>query len=171
MKLKEYIDKAKTFAIYDKDKEIDYITLGLIEETGEVCGVYKKVIRDNNSDWDDNRKNKLLYELGDVLWYTAMFINHYKLDIDSIENYEFEDMNIIRHFFALPYAASQISLWLINDDESHTIATSSLKVIFANTRTIAEEFGFTIEEVMDSNIAKLSKRKKENKIHGEGSDR
>ena len=47
--------------------------LGLISETGEVAGVFNRLIR---GDFDaDTAASKLHYELGDVLWNVAAICN------------------------------------------------------------------------------------------------
>ena len=38
---------------------------------GEVLGVYKKIIRDNNSIMDEEKKYKIIDELSDVAYYLA----------------------------------------------------------------------------------------------------
>lgn len=48
-----------------------YTSLGLAGEAGELCDKVKKVIRDSNMQLTDERREALVYELGDVLWYVA----------------------------------------------------------------------------------------------------
>lgn len=63
-------------AIYDKDKELEYLSLGLGSEVGEVLGKVKKVIRDNNGILDEERRKLIIDELGDVLWYISQLLNY-----------------------------------------------------------------------------------------------
>lgn len=58
-------------AIYPKEKALEYLSLGLVSEAGEVAGKVKKVIRDNNSILTDEMKSALMAEIGDVMWYIA----------------------------------------------------------------------------------------------------
>jgi NTP pyrophosphatase (non-canonical NTP hydrolase) len=69
----------KTFAEYSKesrktmhtdfDMTLSYLALGLTEESGEVSGQMKRVFRDDKGVVSEKRKDLLLKELGDVLWY------------------------------------------------------------------------------------------------------
>lgn len=53
--------------------ELSYLALGLAGETGEAVDVIKKMVRSERIDPD--RINKLIDELGDVLWYWIRLVN------------------------------------------------------------------------------------------------
>ena len=63
--LNEYQEMAMETAIYPQP--IIYPTLGLTGEAGEVSDKVKKVIRDNNSVFTEDRKKEIAKEVGDVL--------------------------------------------------------------------------------------------------------
>ena len=69
--LNEYQLRALETAQYPADKKIIYPTLGLSGEAGEVADKVKKVIRDNNEQFDSERKQAIAMEVSDVLWYVA----------------------------------------------------------------------------------------------------
>lgn len=71
MTLVEYQEKALSTRIYPQDMKIVYPALGLSGECGEVCDKIKKVFRDNNGEFTEEKKQEILKELGDVLWYMA----------------------------------------------------------------------------------------------------
>lgn len=48
-----------------------YPALGLAEEAGEVAGKFAKAVRDNAGVIDEKRKQEIVKELGDVLWFVA----------------------------------------------------------------------------------------------------
>lgn len=48
-----------------------YPALGLAEEAGEVAGKYAKAVRDCNGIIDDERRDAIVKELGDVCWFVA----------------------------------------------------------------------------------------------------
>jgi len=50
---------------------LSYPCLGLAEESGEVCGKIKKIIRDDGGILTEEKKQAIIKELGDVLWYVA----------------------------------------------------------------------------------------------------
>lgn len=72
MKLNAYQSDARYFAVYpDKGNNIVYPTLGLAGEAGEFSNQVKKVLRDDGGSLRTERWDKLVDELGDVLWYAA----------------------------------------------------------------------------------------------------
>lgn len=71
MELNEYQKAALTTAVYPEDKRIIYPALGMCGEAGEVADKVKKVIRDNDQQFDEEKKLAIAYEVGDVLWYCA----------------------------------------------------------------------------------------------------
>lgn len=71
MTLNEYQQQAIKTATYGSGHSIIYPTLGLAGEAGEVADKVKKVIRDNNGEFNQEHKLAIAKELGDVLWYIA----------------------------------------------------------------------------------------------------
>ena len=63
--------KTHETAIYPKDRDLEYLGLGLVSEAGEVAGKIKKILRDNGGKVSESARLELKAELGDVLWYTA----------------------------------------------------------------------------------------------------
>ena len=59
-------------AVYPKiGEKFVYPTLGLLGEAGEVSEKIKKVFRDEGGKLTEERKEEIVKELGDVLWYMA----------------------------------------------------------------------------------------------------
>ena len=77
-----YQAKAKETAIFPKDKALEYLTLGLVGESGEIANKIKKIIRDKipSANW----KTDLPNEIGDDLWYCAMLADYLDADLGSI---------------------------------------------------------------------------------------
>lgn len=81
MNINEYQLAAHGFADYtmpfvskgDVATRVDYVypVMGLTEEAGEVAGKFAKAIRDNDGVIDDERKEAIIKELGDVCWFVA----------------------------------------------------------------------------------------------------
>lgn len=69
--INEYQQAANKTAIYPSKHAIIYPALGLTGEAGEVSDKIKKVLRDNNGVFTDEKKLEIAKELGDVLWYVS----------------------------------------------------------------------------------------------------
>jgi len=72
MDFKEYDDAAEVTAVYpDQGNNPIYPTLGLVGEAGEIAEKVKKMIRDDAGVLTEQRRQMLIKELGDVLWYLS----------------------------------------------------------------------------------------------------
>lgn len=83
----EFQRGAAETAIYPNRGEllgITYTALGLNGEAGEVGEVVKKTLRDHNGVFDDERKQRLAKEMGDVLWYLAETATQVGLSLGDI---------------------------------------------------------------------------------------
>ncbi|MCM1235138.1 MAG: nucleoside triphosphate pyrophosphohydrolase family protein [Ruminococcus flavefaciens] len=84
MTLNDYQKEALKTAVYPEDKRIIYPALGMCGEAGEVADKVKKVIRDNNQCFDDERKEAIALEIGDVLWYCATLARDLDFSLEAI---------------------------------------------------------------------------------------
>lgn len=84
MTLNDYQKEALKTAVYPEDKRIIYPALGMCGEAGEVADKVKKVIRDNNQCFDDERKEAIALEIGDVLWYCATLARDLNYSLEAI---------------------------------------------------------------------------------------
>ena len=81
----EYQTKAAETAIFPKEKALEYLTLGLAGEAGEIANKVKKLIRDGADREDYHAKlNAIGHELGDVLWYCAMLAKEVDMNLGRI---------------------------------------------------------------------------------------
>lgn len=76
--------KTHETAIYPKDRDLEYLALGLTSEAGEVAGKVKKIIRDNGGVISDSAREDLAAELGDVLWYLAQLSWLLQKDLNAV---------------------------------------------------------------------------------------
>ena len=83
MNLSEYQALARSSAIYPRQCAVEYCTLGLASEAGEVAGKVKKVLRDHQGDFPGHQW-QIASELGDVLWYVAQLATELGLGLDEI---------------------------------------------------------------------------------------
>ena len=94
MDFDNYQIEARKTAIYpDKDKNFIYPTLGLVGECGEVAEKIKKVLRDNNGNFDYESKTAIKKELGDVLWYLANLCNELDFTLNEVAEENLEKLN------------------------------------------------------------------------------
>lgn len=67
----DYQYYAHTTADFPPESTIEYLSLGLAGEAGEVSNKVKKIIRDHGGVLTEDMRNKIIDELGDVLWYLS----------------------------------------------------------------------------------------------------
>jgi NTP pyrophosphatase (non-canonical NTP hydrolase) len=85
MDLRTYQQRSRQTARYpDAGNNTTYPTLGLCGEAGEVADKIKKVIRDRGGVLDEQVRDDLGLELGDVLWYLAQLATELGLDLAEI---------------------------------------------------------------------------------------
>ncbi|NNE67162.1 MAG: nucleoside triphosphate pyrophosphohydrolase family protein [Pyrinomonadaceae bacterium] len=88
MEFSEYQELAGRTALYPKRlKNLEYPTLGLTGEAGEVANIVKKIQRDFNGELTDEIRDKLKDELGDVLWYISACADELGLTLGEIAQY------------------------------------------------------------------------------------
>ncbi len=69
-------------AIYPPEVGVEYCTLGLLSEAGEVAGKFKKAIRDGIP--NEVSRDAVLDECGDVLWYLARLVRELDSDLGEV---------------------------------------------------------------------------------------
>ncbi len=86
MTFEEYQKAALATVISTDDpfKDMLHWVLGLNGEAGEVAEKLKKIIRDKNSVISEQDKKEMAKEIGDVLWYIAVFANDLGVPLDEI---------------------------------------------------------------------------------------
>jgi NTP pyrophosphatase (non-canonical NTP hydrolase) len=93
MKFEEYQMEAKQTALYpNRLKNLEYPTLGLAGEAGEVANIVKKIQRDHGGVITDDTRTKLKDELGDVLWYISACADELGLTLTEIAEYNVEKL-------------------------------------------------------------------------------
>jgi NTP pyrophosphatase (non-canonical NTP hydrolase) len=88
MNFEEYQSEASQTALYPRRmSNLEYPTLGLAGEAGEVANIVKKIQRDNAGVINDEIRIKLKDELGDVLWYISACADELGLTLTEIAEY------------------------------------------------------------------------------------
>ena len=85
MDFNDYQTKSRKTAGYPAiGHPVIYPTLGLVNEAGEVAGKIKKVFRDKEGQINEETREALKAELGDVLWYVTQMATELDLSLDDI---------------------------------------------------------------------------------------
>jgi NTP pyrophosphatase (non-canonical NTP hydrolase) len=93
MNFEEYQSKASVTALYPKRlSNLEYPTLGLAGEAGEVANIVKKIQRDYDGEITDEIRARLKDELGDVLWYISACADELGLTLKEIAQFNVEKL-------------------------------------------------------------------------------
>lgn len=86
MTFDEYQKKALTTVISSESEFRDLLhwVLGINGEAGEIAEKVKKIIRDKKGEVSKEDKAELAKEIGDVLWYLAVFAHHLGVSLDKV---------------------------------------------------------------------------------------
>ena len=86
MRFDEYQKRALTTVLTTDDefKDMLHWVLGINGESGEIAEKVKKIIRDKDGVVSDDDKKELAKEIGDVLWYLAVFADQLGVSLDDI---------------------------------------------------------------------------------------
>ena len=89
MQINEYQEATLTTAIYPDAgagtiRAFSYVGLGLAGECGEFCDKLKKVVRDDDGFLQEDRRQALIGELGDVLWYASQAATELGVDLEEV---------------------------------------------------------------------------------------
>lgn len=166
MKAEQYQIEAQKTAVYPKENEWAYLTLGLIGEVGEFANQLKKALRDDAGGLTPERAGKLLDELGDVCWYIAMLTNATSLCLPNVNGDPFSTLDALIDYECFEIAESALKFtdpWLVNRHVPE-------RLLF-HVANAAVALGSTLEAVLDRNIAKLAVRQERGTLHGSGDTR
>ena len=85
MDFNEYQKETRKMAIYPGlGNNFSFPTIGLAGETGEVAEKIKKIIRDKGGIVDDQSREEVKKELGDVLWYLAQIATELDIELEDV---------------------------------------------------------------------------------------
>lgn len=85
MDFNTYQKTIRKTAIYPHQGDnLAYPALGLTGEAGEVADKVKKLIRDAGGKLSDPRREEMIKELGDVLWYLAALASELGVNLDEV---------------------------------------------------------------------------------------
>ncbi len=89
----DYQKQASETALYPRRLEnLEYPTLGLAGEAGEVANIVKKIQRDFGGKITPEIRARLKDELGDVLWYISACADELSLTLEEIAEFNIEKL-------------------------------------------------------------------------------
>lgn len=150
-----YAEQAWEFAL-PSARNAEYLTMGLWGEVGELASLVAKSIRDE-TELDETAVAK---ELGDIMWFSASFA----MFVDTGEYFTI----LLKGVEALDYDRTIV-------EEAEAVLDAAIRpdpvdMIYSIT-SFAHGVGYTIDEVLEMNLAKLQSRRDRGKITGSGDDR
>jgi NTP pyrophosphatase (non-canonical NTP hydrolase) len=93
MDFSEYQKESRKTAQYpNQGNNFVYPTLGLVGEAGEVAEKIKKVIRDHENIIEEDVRQQIKKEIGDVLWYVAQLATELELELDDVAQTNLEKL-------------------------------------------------------------------------------
>lgn len=158
MTIDQYIQWTDSTAVYPKEREQEYLRLGLLSEVGEVAGVLKRRVRDG-----ETSQSKLLAEMGDLLWYLARLYR----DAGTWKEAQRVEANDITNLHGSDQHAQSDTTTLV---EMAALSDGSIGTVTRYLRLLRRH-NFTLDEIIQSNTEKLEGRKQRNTIHGAGDER
>ena len=85
-----YSQKASTTAVYESSLAVEYTTLGLCSEAGELAGKVKRKMR---GDKKEISKEDALLEIGDCLWYLSECAKAFGSDLETVAKMNIEKLS------------------------------------------------------------------------------
>lgn len=156
----EYLNKVLVTG--NKIDSLDYIKLGIMEESGEIAGKIKRLYRGDYS--EEVFKNQMAKELGDLSWYLTL--------------YAYKQGQPITHYRPPRQHNMMDSLYNIQILKTHLLKSSNPKqqTMIINTMIgsvidLANNCGYSMDQITDMNINKTLDRLQRNKIRGVGDER
>lgn len=166
---KNYQETSIGMAVYPNiGIDLQYPTLGLIGECGEIANQVKKIIRDDNGELTDSRSKSISKEVGGALWYIAAICHTVDLSMENVAIQSIglrakASQNIYEEVIDMQVALSAIA-------QSHN-RENALAYVMGHLRSISEYLGANIINMAHENMEILASRQKRGTIHGDGDNR
>lgn len=145
-----------------KIDSLDYIHLGIIEESGEIAGKVKKFYR---GDYDQNTlRDNIKKEIGDLTWYLVLY--GYKNGTLQSGFRSAKSHSLPHNIKSLEILKGRLAIAKTPRHKGIVINT------MINTVTnLANNFNLTMEDICQTNIAKIRDRLLRNVLKGSGDER
>ena len=150
-----YAEQAWDFAL-PSARNVEYLSLGLWGEAGELASLVAKSIRDET----ELDKTAVAKELGDVMWFLAGSASY---------GNNGEAFAILANSDDL--LSEDVSPYEATENFISALIAADLQEVFDAAAELAHLMGYTLDEVLEMNLDKLQSRRDRGKITGSGDDR
>ena len=195
MNFEEYRLKADVVAQYPGRMSKDglvYCLMGVGGESGELLEKVKKIYRDKNSIIDEEAKEWLIKEMGDIFWYCSQIysetgenfsnlylVPNYISEINHFQEYVSHSIidkrnninNLMKRCFLLIKDVGRLLEKYVDETMSKYDLWIKVTNILFHLSAICLIIETTLENVANTNIEKLYTRKERGKLQGSGYDR
>lgn len=188
MIIEQYQTEAWKFAKYpNAGNNLAYVTLGLVGEFVELLHKIDKNLSTQNINIYINEQTQVSaspieLELGDVMWYLSAYCTELKIKITDIIYTESEYFEGVQVSKELSYTAvqclgtiSERVKKLIRDNDPNINYLEQIKqqltILFWIIKQFIKIYKYTLNNILEKNIAKLKDRENRNLISGEGDTR
>lgn len=173
MNLNEYQAQAERTAVYPgqgSEKGLIYTIAGIVNETGEVAGVLKKALRQDD---DLDPTYKFIAEGGDALWYVAGYYTEQGIEMPDIALNEYAaeankttgyGEGLARCALALGAAGGLVAGAYLDAEDTEPYVAIVLQLVAA----LAYELGVSLEDIAVANLDKLAARADAGTLKGAG---
>lgn len=168
MTINEFANALPEFWIGGPEWPLTIGPYGLMEESGEVAGEFKKMLRNSAKDRECvDRPGRIVVELGDVLFYTVA-VSKYGLEIDLQDTFipmkdsgVKDDRSIMMAVIALNSLCTSLAEAATSPKESvHNMGIRPVvELIIAYIEYIATSVGSSLEQVMALELDKIKHAK------------
>lgn len=169
---KDYIEFTKTTAVYPKDKAIEYLALGMVDEFGEFV---EKL--------EQGSVYKICDELSDVCWYVAQLcdilntdLSNMRFSIDYVDSYL--DTDSVEHcvykmnsYMATICGCIKKVIRDENTDKIPIINEHLIHILNTLSKLSTQVGGYNLKNILEINVAKLSDRQDRGVLKGDGDNR
>ncbi len=171
-----YVEFTDTVALYPKTAESTYLAMGIGDELAELVEAVEAAQNDND----------VLSEAGDVFWYLLRYASKVlEINLTDLEESVLAQISPCEDGFSseailnlgsiLGYEKKKIRDYDTWSDEKkadkRSKAVGDVHQLCFEVANILFSHGFEVEACLKKNVDKLSGRKKEGKLQGDGSNR
>jgi len=89
---KKFVKKSFYVNFSSEMEKLLYLVTAINEEAGEIAGEMKKTFRDDEKKVSNKRKEKILTEAGDLIFYLTYLFEHFNVSLKDIYDLELKKL-------------------------------------------------------------------------------